>query len=177
MRKLLVTVLLLLAAPAYAGRLFIGLDKSAAEGSACHTIEIQGPAEAARAYEARQRDRFEPIDKATLARLQTTVLVTVKVDDGDVACVQSSGKAEKIILTERGSRTPLLTILLTPEKKAYQNLAGATFTALNGIGRVAAENFVPLRDRTLDIHLVYADHTYKDLLREHYAAEVLRASR
>jgi hypothetical protein len=178
MRTLIVAALLL-AVPSitHAGVLFIGLfglNRDHATGTGCHTTEVLGPGETARAYEARQRERFEAIDPATVASLRKLVTVAVTVNADDVECVANSGVPLKIVLTEKGGHTPLLTIPLKPYQKSYQNLAGATFTPTNATGQVAAAKFIPLRGRELEFHLVYEDHRYSDLWRSHYAAEVLR---
>jgi hypothetical protein len=171
-----VPVALLALAPnlASSGQLWIGFDKSAAEGETCHMTYFYGPAETVRAYQQRQTERFEPINPTVVARLSKLASVSVKVETRDIGCIQNSGTPEKIVVSERESSVPLLTIPLDVEHFTLTNLMGATFPAANGSASVALAQIAKLRDRELVFHLIYSDHVYKDKWRKHYAAEILR---
>jgi hypothetical protein len=179
MRKLLVTlasiaVTLWGSAEGRAGQIWIGLDKSAGEGVLCHIVHFEGPGEASRSYEEQQKERFEPVDPAVLAKLKRSVVVRVEIQSDEAGCVQTSGTPQKVVLTEKGSTTPVLAIQLDPEPVTFRNMLGATFTAVNGAAKVDPAKFVSLKGRELEFHLVYSDHVYRDRWRSHYAAEVLR---
>jgi hypothetical protein len=102
--------------------------------------------------------------------LVKAVVVTYK----QPRCAQNSGVPEKVVLTAKDGREPLLVVMLVAEEVSLKNLVGGDFTAINGNGSVALSEIAKLRGRELDFHLVYSDHGYKDKWKKDYADKILR---
>ena len=176
MKRLLLlvpTVSMMLAGTMLAGEVKIGLSPfgSAGGSKTCHVTTFYGPAEAIVAYRVRQEERFEEVDSAVVEHLRRTVSIFVEVQD---RCSRDGTVPEKVVITARGKREPLLTIRLEEEAVSFKNRMGAEFTGYNARGEVHFEEIRALAGEDYDFHLIFdGKKPYKDKWKKKYAEKIL----
>ena len=148
------------------GRVWLGLDAYGARES-CYVATFTGPTPGREAYEKRQKSRAEPIDPAELAAIAGRVSVQVSLgQDPDDDCIRASSRPEKIVFVQKGQDEPALLVPLASEDSAsggYQASATIPLSAIES-----------LRDRDLDVRVVFAHGVLREKWKHFYTSTLLR---
>ncbi len=142
---------------------------------ACHLTILLGPAEFARPRAGKQAEGFEKADQLVVddAAQSISVLVSVVILSRPW-CARNSGIPERIIVTEKGGREPLLSIELKSRKVELSDATGAKFTAHEASGTTTVGAMKALLDKEGDFQLVYKDHVFKEHWQKDYAAKLVQ---